>query len=151
METVVTLVITAAFGLAASLALAYSSAPKQVVKTDEAPLPIGPYSQAITHGNLVFVSGQLGMNKETKKLEANVRDQAAAALTHMKTILEAAGSGLDYVLKTTIFLADMNDFPAVNEVYGTFFVETPPARSTVQVAKLPLGGLVEIEAVAYLK
>ncbi len=151
METMVTFLITAAFGLAGALALAYSSVPRQAVKTDEAPLPIGPYSQAIKHGNLVFVSGQLGMNKETKKLEATVREQTAVALTHMKEILEAAGSGMDAVLKTTIFLADMNDFPAVNEVYGTFFVGEPPARSTVQVAKLPLGGLVEIEAVAYLK
>jgi len=150
METIVTVGITAAFGIAGALALAYSSVPKQVVKTDEAPLPIGPYSQAIKHGNLVFVSGQLGMDKETKKLESTVREQTAVALTHMKTILEAAGSGMDCVLKTTIFLADMNDFPAVNEVYGTFFVGEPPARSTVQIGKLPLGALVEIEAVAYL-
>ena len=151
METMVTLGITAAFGLAGALALAHSSIPKQIVKTDEAPLPIGPYSQAITHGNLVFVSGQLGIHKKTKRLEASVREQTAAALTHMKTILEAAGSGMDCVLKTTIFLADMNDFSAVNDVYGTFFVGEPPARSTVQVAELPLGGLVEIEAVAYLR
>ena len=151
METMITFAITAAFGLAGALAVAHSSGPKQPVKTDEAPLPIGPYSQAIKHGNLVFVSGQLGLNRQTKKLETGVREQTAMALTHIKTILEAAGSGMDCVLKTTIFLADMNDFPAVNEVYGTFFVDDPPARATVQVAKLPLGGLVEIEAVAYLK
>ncbi len=151
METIVPFVITAVCGIAGALALADSSVPKKVVKTDQAPLPIGPYSQAVTHGNLVFVSGQLGMNKETKKLEATVQAQTGTALTHMKTILEAAGSGMDCVLKTTIFLADMNDFPVVNEVYGSFFVGEPPARSTVQVAKLPLAGLVEIEAVAYLK
>jgi 2-iminobutanoate/2-iminopropanoate deaminase len=151
MDTMVTLAISAACGLAGALALAYSSDPARVVKTDGAPLPIGPYSQAITHGNLVFVSGQLGMNKETKKLELTVREQTATALTHLRTILEAAGSGMDSVLKTTIFLADMKDFPAVNEVYGTFFGGEPPARSTVQVAALPLGGLVEIEAVAYRK
>lgn len=151
MESLVTLVITTALGLVGALALANSSVQKQVVKVHEAPLPIGPYSQAVKHGGLVFVSGQLGMDKETKKLEASVRDQTATALTHMRTILEASGSGMDCVLKTTIFLADMNDFPAVNEVYGTYFVDEPPARSTVQVAKLPLGGLVEIEAVAFLK
>ncbi|MBI5250961.1 MAG: hypothetical protein HY912_15845 [Desulfomonile tiedjei] len=151
METILTLGITAGFGIAGALALAHSSTPKQVVRTDEAPLPIGPYSQAIKHGNLVFVSGQLGINKETKKLEATVREQTAAALTHMKAILEASGSGMDCVLKTTVFLADINDFPAMNEVYGTFFVREPPARSTVQIARLPLGGLVEIEAVAHLK
>lgn len=151
METMVTLVMSAALGLAGALALAYSSGPKEVVKTADAPLPIGPYSQAIKNGNLVFVSGQLGLNLETKKLEEGVQAQAAAALTHLKTILDTAGSGMDSVLKTTIFLADMNDFPAVNKVYGSFFVGDPPARSTVQVAKLPLGGLVEIEAVAYLK
>ena len=151
METTMTLVITAVLGLAGALALAYSSGSKEVVKTPDAPLPIGPYSQAVKHGNLVFVSGQLGMDKDTKKLEATVQAQTATALEHLKTILEAAGSGMDCVLKTTIFLADMNDFPAVNEVYGGFFVGDPPARSTVQVARLPLGGLVEIEAVAYLK
>ncbi len=151
MELPLTLALAAAFGLAGSMALVCSSVSKQVVKTDQAPLPVGPYSQAVRHGDLVFVSGQLGMNKETKKLEATVREQTAAALTHIKTILEAAGSGMDCVLKTTIFLLDINDFPAVNEVYATFFVNEPPARSTVQVAGLPLGGLVEVEAVAYLK
>ena len=141
----------AGIGLAGALALAFSATAKQVVKTDQAPLPIGPYSQAVRHGNLVFVSGQLGLNKETKSLESGVREQTATALTNVKAVLEAAGSGMDCVLKTTIFLADMNDFPEVNEVYGSFFVQDPPARSTIQVAKLPLNGLVEIEAVAYLR
>jgi 2-iminobutanoate/2-iminopropanoate deaminase len=151
MELLLNVLITAACGLVGALAAAWSSESKQVVKTDQAPLPIGPYSQAVKHGNLVFVSGQLGLNIETKQLEADVREQTARALTNLKAILEASGSGMDCVLKTTIFLADMGDFPSVNEVYGTFFGEAPPARSTVQVAKLPLGGLVEIEAVAYLK
>jgi 2-iminobutanoate/2-iminopropanoate deaminase len=151
METTIVLVLTAALGSVGALALAFSAARKQVVKTDRAPLPIGPYSQAVAYGNLVFVSGQLGMNLETKQLENTVQEQTAAALTHLKTVLEAAGSGMDCVLKTTIFLADMNDFPVVNEVYGTFFTKEPPARSTIQVARLPLGGLVEIEAVAYVK
>lgn len=151
METLVPFVITAACGIAGAVALACSSDPKQAVKTDRAPLPIGPYSQAVKHGNLVFVSGQLGLSVETTKLEDGVREQTARALNNLKAVLEASGSGMDCVLKTTIFLADMGDFPAVNEVYGTFFGEVPPARSTVQVAKLPLGGLVEIEAVAHLK
>jgi 2-iminobutanoate/2-iminopropanoate deaminase len=130
---------------------ACASAAKRAVKTEKAPLPIGPYSQAVIFGNMVYVSGQLGLNPETKKLPPTVKEQTFAALTHMKTILEAAESGMDCVLKTTIFLADMKDFPAVNEVYGTFFVSDPPARSTVQVAALPLGALVEIEAVAHLR
>lgn len=151
MEAIVMLVSAAALGVAGALALAYSKVSKYAVKTDRAPLPIGPYSQAIKHGTLVFVSGQLGMNLETKKLETTVQEQAATALTHVQSVLEAAGSGMECVLKTTIFLADMNDFPAVNEVYAKFFAVDPPARSTVQVARLPLGALVEIEAVAYLK
>ena len=148
MESTLMLVVTAVLGLAGALALAYSPASKQVVKTDRAPLPIGPYSQAVKQGNLVFVSGQLGMNLETKKLGGTVKEQAALSLTHLKTILEASGSSMDCVLKTTIFLGDINDFPVVNEVYASFFTEEPPARSTVQVARLPLGALVEIEAVA---
>lgn len=151
METIIGLVIVVALGLTGALALAYSSGAKKAVRTDNAPLPIGPYSQAVRHGNLVFVSGQLGLNKDTKKLEATVKEQAATAMKNVSGILDAAGSGLDCVLKTTIFLADMNDFPAVNEVYGGFFGEEPPARSTIQVARLPLDGLVEIEAVAYVK
>lgn len=127
------------------------SASKEAIRTDHAPLPIGPYSQAVKHGNLVFVSGQLGLNRETKSLDASVTGQTFAALTHIKAILEAAGSGMECVLKTTIYLVDMNDFLAVNEVYGSFFEGTPPARATVQVAKLPLSALVEIEAVAHVK
>jgi len=126
-------------------------ASKEAVSTDKAPLPVAPYSQAIKYGNLVFVSGQLGLNRETGKLESNVRDQTQAALTHMKNILEAADSGMECVLKTTVFLADMNDFPVVNEIYAAFFGAVPPARAAIQVAKLPLGGLVEIEAVAHVK
>ncbi len=145
------LLMMASLGLAGVIASSKGSTSKEAIKTDQAPLPIGPYSQAIKCGNLVFVSGQLGLNRETKSLEATVKDQTAAALTHIKTILEAAGSGMDCVIKTTIFLADMNDFPAVNEVYGTFFDATPPARATVQVAKLPLSASVEIEAVAHVK
>ncbi len=128
-----------------------TAASKEAIRTDKAPPPVGPYSQAIKYGDLVFVSGQLGLNRETGKLEATVRDQAAAALTNMKNILEAAGSGMECVLKTTLFLADMNDFPVVNEVFATFFSRVPPARAAMQVVKLPVGGLVEIEAIAHVK
>jgi 2-iminobutanoate/2-iminopropanoate deaminase len=151
MEMMTIIALLSTFGLAGALAFAKATSSKEVVFTEKAPLPIGPYSQAVKYGDMVFVSGQLGMNLETKKLEATVREQTAASLTNIKAILEAAGSGMDCVLKTTIFLADMNDFPAVNEVYGTFFVSDPPARATVQVAKLPLGALVEIEAVAHVR
>jgi 2-iminobutanoate/2-iminopropanoate deaminase len=151
MKLLTTLLSMASLGLADASAGGPSSTSKEAIKTDQAPLPIGPYSQAVKYGNLVFVSGQLGLNKETKSLEASVKGQTAAALTHIKAILEAASSGMECVLKTTIYLADMNDFPAVNEAYGTFFEGVPPARATVQVAKLPLSALVEIEAVAHVK
>ncbi len=128
-----------------------TAASKEAIRTDNAPPPVGPYSQAIKYGNLIFVSGQLGLNRETGKLEANVRDQTATALTNMKNILEAAGSGMECVLKTTLFLADMNDFQVANEVFATFFSTVPPARAAIQVAKLPVGGLVEIEAIAHVK
>ncbi len=151
MELTTILALMATIGPAGVLAIAKTSDAKKIVATDKAPLPIGPYSQAVKYDDLVFVSGQLGLNPETKKLEPTVREQTAASLTNIKIILEAAGSGMDCVLKTTIFLADMNDFPAVNEVYGTFFVTAPPARATIQVAKLPLSALVEIEAVAHVR
>lgn len=150
METMIIFTVAAAFGISGALALAYSSVLKQPVRTDKAPLPIGPYSQAIKCGNLMFVSGQLGFDNKTQKLHESVKDQTSAALTNIRNILEADGSSMECVVKTTIFLADINDFPAVNEVYATFFPAVPPARSTVQAAKLPLGGLVEIEAVAWV-
>ncbi len=151
MKLLMALLSIISLGLVGASVRGQSSASKHAIKTDQAPLPIGPYSQAIRYGDLLFVSGQLGLNKETKSLEPTVRDQTAAALAHIKAILAAGGSGMDCVLKTTIFLADMNDFPTVNEVYGAFFDGTPPARATVQVAKLPLAALVEIEAIAHVK
>jgi 2-iminobutanoate/2-iminopropanoate deaminase len=151
MKLLTALLSILSLGLASAAVRAQSSASKEAIKTDQAPLPIGPYSQAIRHGDLVFVSGQLGLNKETKSLEASVKDQTAAALNHVKKILDAAGSGMDCVVKTTVFLADMNDFPAVNEVYASFFDATPPARATIEVAKLPLAALVEIEVIAHVK
>lgn len=125
--------------------------PKSAVFTDKAPAAVGPYSQAIISGNLVFTAGQTGLIPGTRNLvEGGVREQTRQTLTNVKTILEAAGTSLENVLKTTVFLADINDFAAMNEVYATFFPNVPPARSTFQVARLPLDALVEIETIATL-
>jgi len=126
---------------------------RRVVNTVGAPKAIGPYSQAVVWsgaGGLVFCSGQVALDPASGDLTgaSDVRAQARRAMENLKAVLEAAGSGFDRVVKTTIFLADMGDFGAVNEVYGSYFVAEPPARSTVQVAALPRGALVEIEAIA---
>ena len=122
---------------------------KQIIQTDRAPRAIGPYSQAIRIQDLVFTAGQVGLIPKTGELIAGgIREQARQVLTNLKHVLEAAGSGLSDVIKTTVFLTDMQDFPALNEVYAEFFPQNPPARSTVQVAGLPKGALVEIEATA---
>jgi 2-iminobutanoate/2-iminopropanoate deaminase len=119
------------------------------VFSDNAPAAVGPYSQAIAAGDFVFCSGQLGLDPQTGKFAGDdVQSQTRQALTNLGAVLDAAGSGLARVVKTTVFLADMADFKAMNEVYATFFGDTPPARSTVAVKDLPLGGRVEIEAVA---
>ena len=120
-----------------------------VVATDKAPAAVGPYSQGIQVGNLVFTAGQLGMNPATGKLvEGGIEAQTRQALTNLSAVLEAAGASLAHVVKVTVFLQDMGDFQAMNGVYAQFFTTDPPARSAVEVAALPLGGLVEIEAVA---
>ncbi|MEN8240384.1 MAG: RidA family protein [Chloroflexota bacterium] len=114
--------------------------------------PVAPYSPGIRYGELVFTSGQLGIDPATGKFVAGgVADQALQVLKNLSAVLEAAGSDLDHVLKVTVFLNDMNDYGAVNEIYATFFTGDPPARSAVQVAGLPLGALVEIEAIAVAK
>ena len=123
---------------------------KQIISTSKAPGAIGPYSQAVQLGNLLFTSGQLGMDPETGNFPASVEEQAKQALSNVKAIVEAAGASLDQVVKTTVFLKDMNDFQAVNAVYGQFFNEPYPARSAVEVARLPKDGLVEIEVIANL-
>lgn len=124
---------------------------KEPIITDKAPAAIGPYSQAIKWGELIFVSGQIALNPKTGAVEGNVQEQTRIVLTNLRNILEAAGSGMDWVLKTTVFLADMNDFGAMNEVYKQFFAKVPPARSAFQVAKLPREAKVEIEAVAAMR
>ncbi|MBI9076674.1 MAG: RidA family protein [Desulfatibacillum sp.] len=121
---------------------------KEQITTDKAPAAIGPYSQAIKCNGLVFVSGQLAINPQTGEVEGDIREQTKTVLANLGHILEAAGSSLDKVLKTTVFLDNIEDFAAMNEVYATFFAQTPPARAAFEVARLPKGGLVEIEAVA---
>jgi 2-iminobutanoate/2-iminopropanoate deaminase len=124
---------------------------REVVSTKDAPAAVGPYSQGIRAGDLVFTAGQLGMDPTTGKLvEGGVQAQARQALLNLQAVLKAAGTSLDRAVKVTVFLDDINDFKAVNEVYAKFFTQDPPARSAVQVAALPLGGLVEIEAIALL-
>lgn len=123
---------------------------KRIISTTSAPGAIGPYSQAVQIGDLVYTSGQLGLDPETGQLAEGVEAQAAQALRNVSAILEAAGTGLNHVVKTTVFLKDMNDFVKVNEIYGSFFVEPYPARSAVEVARLPKDGLVEIEVIATL-
>ncbi|CAA9533151.1 MAG: RidA/YER057c/UK114 superfamily protein [uncultured Thermomicrobiales bacterium] len=121
----------------------------RVITTEDAPAAIGPYSQAIRANNLVFTAGQIPLDPATKHVvPGDVSAQTERVMANLGAVLAAAGSGFDRVLKTTCFLANLDDFPAFNVVYGRFFGDAPPARSTVQVAKLPLGVLVEVEAVA---
>jgi 2-iminobutanoate/2-iminopropanoate deaminase len=129
----------------------YTTEGKKIVSTEKAPKAIGPYSQAIRTENLVFTAGQLGLDPITMELAPDgIEAQTRQALTNLKHVLESADSGLNYVVKTTVFLQDMRDFANMNSVYAEFFPENAPARSTVQVAALPKGGLVEIECVALL-
>ena len=119
---------------------------KTVISTPNAPGAIGPYSQAVKVGALLFLSGQLGIDPATGAITGGVAAQTKQALTNAKAILEAAGSTMDKVVKTTVFLSDIGNFAAMNEVYGTFFTAgSYPARSAFEVAALPKGGLVEIE------
>jgi 2-iminobutanoate/2-iminopropanoate deaminase len=122
---------------------------KKVISTSTAPAAIGPYSQAIQVGNLVFASGQIPIDPATGSFVAGgVKEQARQSLTNVKAILDEAGLTLDNVVKTTVFLADMNDFADVNAVYAEFFAEPYPARSAVAVKTLPKGALLEIEVIA---
>ena len=129
----------------------YTSEGKKIVHTEKAPKAIGPYSQAIRIDDLVFTAGQVGLNPATMEIvEGGIEAQTRQVLTNLKNVLEAADSGLNFVVKTTVFLQSMNDFALMNGVYAEFFPENPPARSTIAVAGLPKGALVEIECVALL-
>lgn len=122
---------------------------KEVIATKNAPGAIGPYSQAIKANGFVFASGQLGLVPATGEFaEGGIEEQTRQSLTNVKSVLEAAGSGLEKVVKTTVFLKDIKDFAAMNKVYSEFFKEECPARSAVQIAALPKDGLVEIEVIA---
>lgn len=122
---------------------------KEIISTDKAPAAVGPYSQGVYAGSLVYTAGQIPLDPNTGKLvEGDIQAQTRQVIHNLKAVLEAAGSSLENVVKTTVFLDDMDDYAAVNEVYGSFFGESAPARSAVQVAALPLGARLEIEAVA---
>jgi 2-iminobutanoate/2-iminopropanoate deaminase len=124
---------------------------KQVVISEKAPQAIGPYSAGIIAGNMVYTAGQLGIDRQTGEIvSGGIQEQTRMVLTNLKYILEEAGTSLDHVVKTTVFLKDVNEFGLMNEIYATFFVSNPPARSAVQVARLPKDAAVMIEAVALL-
>lgn len=122
---------------------------KEIIKTEKAPKALGPYSVAVRSGHFIFTSGQVALIPETNEIVAGgIEAQTRQVFKNLQAVLEAAGSSLEKVVKTTVFLQDMNEFSAMNAVYGEFFAEDYPARSTVQVGKLPKGALVEIEAIA---
>ena len=125
---------------------------KEAILTKDAPAPIGPYSQAIRAGNLLFCSGQIPLHPTTGALvgEGDVKAQTRQVMENIAALLKAAGASFDHIAKTTIFLKSMGDFPLVNEIYGSYFSGTPPARSTVEVARLPKDVSVEVEVTAFL-
>jgi 2-iminobutanoate/2-iminopropanoate deaminase len=124
---------------------------KEPVLSKNAPQPIGPYSQAIRTGSFLFCSGQIPLDAVTGQVSAqDIQGQTKKAMENLGAVLQAGGATFDDVVKTTIFLKSMNDFPKVNEIYGSFFKETPPARSTVEVSRLPKDVLVEVEAIAVI-
>jgi 2-iminobutanoate/2-iminopropanoate deaminase len=124
---------------------------KDIVLTEKGPKPIGPYSQAVKSNGFLFASGQVALDPRNNEfIGGDIRQQTERAMENIKAVVEAAGSNLHHVVKTTVFLKDMNDFAAMNEAYGKYFPAAPPARSTVQVARLPKDALVEIEVIAAL-
>ena len=125
---------------------------KKIVKTEKAPAPVGPYNQAIISGNFVFTAGQIPINPETGNLEPNdIKIQTKRVIENLRAVLQASGSDFSEVVKTTVFLKDMNDFALMNEVYAQYFSDNSPARSAVEVARLPKDVLVEMECIAILK
>ena len=122
---------------------------KSVVYSEHAPEPIGPYSQAIQTGNLLFVSGQIALQRSSgAMITASIEEETKQVMANIKAVLAAAGMDFSHIVKTSIFLKDMNNFPVVNQVYGTFFKENPPARETVEVSRLPKDANVEISCIA---
>ena len=124
---------------------------REIVLTDRGPKPIGPYSQAVKANGLLYMSGQVALDPKTGEMVGStIAEQTERVMNNIKGIIEAAGTNLHHVVKTTVYLKDMNDFAAMNEVYGRFFTAAPPARSTVQVSRLPKDALVEIDVIAAL-
>jgi 2-iminobutanoate/2-iminopropanoate deaminase len=124
---------------------------RDIVLTDRGPKPIGPYSQAVKAGGFLYMSGQVALDPKTGEMVGStIAEQTERVMNNIKGIIEAGGSNLHHVVKTTVYLKDMNDFAAMNEVYAKFFTQAPPARSTVQVARLPKDALVEIDIIAAL-
>jgi 2-iminobutanoate/2-iminopropanoate deaminase len=122
---------------------------KQIISSDKAPQAIGPYSQAVVYGGLAYLSGQIPLDPETNTMVADdIIVQARRVLDNLKAVLEGCGSSLEKVLKTTIYIADMSEFPKVNDVYGEYFTANWPARATIQAAKLPRGARIEIDCIA---
>lgn len=129
----------------------YTTEGKKIIHTDKAPQAIGPYSQAVCTESMVYTAGQIGLDPATMEVvSGGAEAETRQVLNNLKQVLEAANSGLNYVVKTTVFLRDMADFPKMNAIYAEFFPENPPARSTVAAAGLPKGVAVEIEAVALI-
>ncbi len=124
---------------------------KKIINTVNAPAAIGPYSQGVIIGDLVYTSGQLPINPQTKVMESEIKSATKQSLENCKAILESAGTNLDNVIKTMVFVKDLKDFALVNEVYAEYFTKNFPARSCVQVSKLPLDAMIEIEVIATLK
>jgi len=122
---------------------------KKAFRTDQAPSPVGPYSQIVQAGELLFLAGQVPLTPQGTMNEGDIVAQTRQVLNNLKAVLEAAGCSMDDIVKTTIFLADLSDFGAVNKVYAEYFGEPFPARSTVEVSKLPLGARLEIDAIAF--
>jgi 2-iminobutanoate/2-iminopropanoate deaminase len=123
---------------------------KEVIVTDKAPKAIGPYSQAIKTGNLLFISGQVPINPANGKIDADIKAQTRQSLENIESILIAANLSLPDVVKTTVFLKNFDDFSAMNEIYSEYFSDNAPARSTVEVSRIPRGALIEIEAIAVI-
>ena len=121
---------------------------RQPINTPNAPVAIGPYSQGVKVGNLIFTSGQLPLNPQSGELVSDIEGATQQSLNNIQAILESAGTTMDKIVKTVVFLRDMNDFAAMNAVYATYFPSNPPARSAVQVARLPKDAILEIEAIA---
>ena len=122
---------------------------RKTVATEKAPKAIGPYSQAVVYGGIAYLSGQIALDPATNQLiDGDIAAQTERVLENLKSVLESCGASLDSVLKTTVFLKDMGDFPRMNEIYGRYFAQHPPARSTVQAARLPRDVSVEIDAIA---